>query len=301
VIGAGVRDPRFALPAMLLTELRKLPALADRRVEVINAGVVGYDISQEYLYLLTHLVEYEPDLVVAYHGWNDFSVSTAYNLAAPGNGPFQAREYAGLSARLNQSFSGLGNLILFAGSFVAGILDFWPQLGIAHLARSLGHHAKAFNLDIRPQMSEEELKAVSFNPRAVLHFETMMRAMISLAKTRGFGLGLMLQPHGLNSPKPRSDYEQKYLDGVIALPQGKADQNQARDFYQALKPRIERMRHEVAGDTSICIADVSDAFADVRDTVYVDTGHLNERGEAIVAARLVAELTKCRTLARPGQ
>ncbi len=35
---------------------------------MINAGVGGYQSSQEYLYLISDLVSYQPDLVISYSG-----------------------------------------------------------------------------------------------------------------------------------------------------------------------------------------------------------------------------------------
>lgn len=56
------------------------------------------------------------------------------------------------------------------------------------------------------------------------------------------------------------------------------------------------MKTAFAGNNSVCIADVSDVFADEKETMYVTTGHLNETGETIVARRLVRELRSCRML-----
>ncbi|MCH7935678.1 MAG: SGNH/GDSL hydrolase family protein [Proteobacteria bacterium] len=54
-------------------ELNRLRPVADGydRIEVINAGVAGFDSAQEYLYLLSELIYYKPDIVVFYDGWNE--------------------------------------------------------------------------------------------------------------------------------------------------------------------------------------------------------------------------------------
>ena len=43
----------------------------DNKYEVINAGVVGFLSGQELTYVVTELVDYLPDVVIAYDGWND--------------------------------------------------------------------------------------------------------------------------------------------------------------------------------------------------------------------------------------
>jgi hypothetical protein len=43
-------------------------------VEVINAAVIGYRSGQELSYLLHEMIDYNPDLIIALNGFNDFSV-----------------------------------------------------------------------------------------------------------------------------------------------------------------------------------------------------------------------------------
>ncbi|HET6201507.1 MAG TPA: GDSL-type esterase/lipase family protein [Planctomycetota bacterium] len=43
----------------------------DRRFEVVNAGVPGYSSYESLIYLQQEIVNYRPDAVLAYHGWND--------------------------------------------------------------------------------------------------------------------------------------------------------------------------------------------------------------------------------------
>ncbi|WP_026605779.1 SGNH/GDSL hydrolase family protein [Methylocapsa acidiphila] len=75
VEGNGVNSPLESLPAKLQAEfeaaLREHPTPAIERVEVINAGVSNYASDDEYLFLLADLLQFQPDLVVAYDGWND--------------------------------------------------------------------------------------------------------------------------------------------------------------------------------------------------------------------------------------
>ena len=41
-------------------------------VQVINAGISGYSSTSEYQMLKTRLIDYQPDLVIMYDGWNDW-------------------------------------------------------------------------------------------------------------------------------------------------------------------------------------------------------------------------------------
>jgi lysophospholipase L1-like esterase len=64
--GFGVSDNAHTYPAVLST-------LA--RAEVINAGVVGYTSYQAATFLETQLVEFHPDILLIYIGWNDLGNS----------------------------------------------------------------------------------------------------------------------------------------------------------------------------------------------------------------------------------
>ncbi|MEW6557983.1 MAG: SGNH/GDSL hydrolase family protein [Elusimicrobiota bacterium] len=43
-----------------------------KKVEILNAGVIGYLSGQELIYLVMELIDLAPDLVIVYNGWNDF-------------------------------------------------------------------------------------------------------------------------------------------------------------------------------------------------------------------------------------
>ncbi len=61
--GTGLENDRETVAA-------QLSRLLD--VEVINAAVIGHGSGQELSYLLTELVNFEPDVVLALDGWNDY-------------------------------------------------------------------------------------------------------------------------------------------------------------------------------------------------------------------------------------
>ncbi len=56
-------------PSQLARELRQ--RYPDRAFEVINAGVGGYSSFQSRTWLEREIIQYEPDLIVLYFGWND--------------------------------------------------------------------------------------------------------------------------------------------------------------------------------------------------------------------------------------
>jgi len=68
--GAGILGDENTWPARL--EARLSSALPDRRIEVWNAGVPGYTTAENVIYLTLRLIDFHPDMVVLYEGYNDF-------------------------------------------------------------------------------------------------------------------------------------------------------------------------------------------------------------------------------------
>jgi len=68
--GAGILGDENTYPARLEEHLAR--ALPDRRVEVWNAGVPGYTTAEDVIYLGLRLIDFHPDLIVLYEGYNDF-------------------------------------------------------------------------------------------------------------------------------------------------------------------------------------------------------------------------------------
>ena len=63
--------PRGGWPSWLQTLLNQRPPIAQRRFEVINAGVAGYSSHQGLLRFLQEVDRYEPDMLLVSFGWND--------------------------------------------------------------------------------------------------------------------------------------------------------------------------------------------------------------------------------------
>jgi len=63
VFGTGVSNDSETFHVMLEN--------LNNKYEVINAGVVGFLSGQELTYVVTELVDYRPDIIIAFDGWND--------------------------------------------------------------------------------------------------------------------------------------------------------------------------------------------------------------------------------------
>jgi len=83
VFGYKILSDQYTAPAHLQEKFNQLNL--ERRVEVINTGLSGYNSNDELNLIKKKIVEYEPDLVIIYDGTNDIffptnSKSVAYDL-----------------------------------------------------------------------------------------------------------------------------------------------------------------------------------------------------------------------------
>lgn len=70
VMGLYDRDTDTTFPARLEQRLRN--RFPDRRIEVVNAGIMGYTLDDQRRMLETRVAALRPDLTVVYPGFNDF-------------------------------------------------------------------------------------------------------------------------------------------------------------------------------------------------------------------------------------
>jgi len=83
-------------------------------------------------------------------------------------------------------------------------------------------------------------------------------------------------------------------------PELKREISNRTPFYRDARRVLAELKERSRGVRQICIADLSDTFRDVTETVYADTGHLFPNGNRIVAARVLDELASCGLVVKPA-
>jgi hypothetical protein len=69
-----------------------------------------------------------------------------------------------------------------------------------------------------------------------------------------------------------------------------------RRFYGEARALFERMTRDQERRGHVCVGDLSRVFAETSEAVYADSGHLNRRGNDIVADAIDASLARCEML-----
>jgi hypothetical protein len=228
---------------LLAAALAEHPAEGVQRVEVINAGVSNYASDDEYLYLLADLLPFQPDLVIAYDGWNDAEMLSTWFSGDRGTRPYRAGPKQDNGARVNARFTP-GGAIAFAAAITSqralALLDGFFTFRVLH-----GLFKKTIPFDdvkvpYQPAFSQ---RAAQF------HIENRER-MLFLAKQNGFRLASILQPVIGVDGKEYAPIERAYLV--------RPNMRHEREvFYATVRPLLQSFK-AANEEEGVCVADISD-------------------------------------------
>ena len=275
VMGEGAPRPSQNIVGMLRKGVRErgLKGPHGKRIEFINAGVDDYNSAHEYLYLVSDLLRFKPDLVVVYDGWNDSNFDLNDQLS-----PFRVHSN---NRRLLLSTSITGSAELLAANLRYFFTESEFKLGTGELLWRvfswLSYKAHASNSS-----------PIQFDPRNMELYRRNRRAFLALTDDQ-LSVALFLQPVVGTDARTLSAEEKAswWYPGLDeALGNRVAFYEHARRILADLKARDRGNGHQ-------CIADLSHSLEGVSEPIYADTGHLLPRGNEIVAAHILDELVLC--------
>jgi hypothetical protein len=285
VMGEGAPRPSQNLVSMLREGVREreLSGPNGRRVEFINAGVEGYNSAQEYLYFVSDLLRFTPDLVIVYDGWNDDYLINE-NVS-----PFRTNTHREITRRAIQSYeetvvSAAGNLVrateILYSNFKLGMIEL-PERVFTRVFSYLWSNTEA-EYSTSASFSTPN---PPFDPRGIVYYRIIRRAFLDLADR--LSVALFLQPLVGTDDRALSDEEK----ASWWYPNFKLESRIA--FYKYARRVLADLKEEEHGQGRACIADISDSLKGVSETVYADSGHLLPTGNKVVAARMLDELLSC--------
>jgi len=295
VMGEGAPRPSQNIVGMLrkVAQERGLTGPKGQRIEFINAGRDGYNSAQEYLYLVSDLLRFNPDLVVVYDGWNDTFTNTFPNDQAPFPTPF--RHWVN-EARLARSYSIAGSAELVAENLQYFLTKSEFKLGTVELLlrmfRCLSHNLYCFSHKPdagKPDAGESTSLSTPFDPLIVEFYRRNHRAFLALADDQ-LSVALFLQPlvgtddRTLSSEEKASWWYPRINEFL--------SENRI-PFYERVRPILADFKGIDQGSGRHCIADLSHSLKGVPEPVYVDSGHLLPKGNEIVATHMLDQLVLC--------
>lgn len=243
----------------------------------LNAGVVGFQSGQELTYLITDLIDYQPEVVVAYNGWND-----VYDVAyLPERDPNKLG--------FNSTFFGFENQLVVNYQSQVSFSDSLSQLVRTSLKKSLVLQRLFPSLRTRQSrviaqtfnnLSSDRQKALLDS--IVKTYVNNVRKMAVVSHARGAKFLVVLQPELGQRPNPTLKERERL--------------NAATIHYQEFMPRLYR---EFLNETKPLLTregidwiDVNEStmFQTTPETIFADMIHTNRRGNELAAQSIAAKL-----------
>ncbi|NQV83818.1 MAG: hypothetical protein HQ494_08370 [Rhodospirillales bacterium] len=279
--------------------------------QVINAGVGGYNSAQQYLYLASELIYYQPDIVFFFNGWTEsinrhghFSDSRfAYMRKSKKFKPvefssIQTKKHRDYSAFIDRSYTLKGAAVILKNALSRALGNSWDQTGMGYWAWKLEFRKnwKGFWKAVLSPLKKSEKRPdvavaikADLDPRVLRVYEENIHRSIMQSKLEGFKALFVLQPVIGVDGKAYSPEERLWVDTKI----GKAKIIRRSSFYEKARPLLSSIARENADDKSLCFADMSGVLQDVKKRVYVDEGHLNSYGNRLVAEKIIDQFREC--------
>jgi hypothetical protein len=233
------------------------------RVQVLNAGVVGYCLYQNLDYFNHRLAEFRPDLVIAIDGHNDLD---ALILGIP---QYRHRNEAPLERALNHPT--LFDVLRF-GIKYAEQRSLFVRKAHSRLGQAVSEWALQRE---RSELGEKRASDLEVETWLNEYVDTVRRLDASV-RIAGAHVLFAVQPELAGErQKPLTAVEVKmreYWGGQW--------------LHTEVRDRLIARMHEAADRYGIWFEDVSDVFRGTADQTYIDYTHLNDLGASLMAKRL---------------
>lgn len=301
VEGDGAETPLDNLPSKVFYALDArlkgaLPPGRDK-LEVINAGVGAYGSAQEYLYLITDLLAYEPDLIISYGGAVDFRrAKQIYDQQGRVFTSFRLDKHRDYQERLNGSYTVLGSLSDFIGSLVSQVRYFLDELAISYViekgsekAGNLFRHLTGRETKIGEASVAEDPTDDSYIDAAVETYHTGARLMAATAEEFRIPVLFVMPPMMASPDKPLAAGTEARMYKSMS----KREIDARLAYFAKAGAMLDGMGEKFPDHKMTCFVDLTGAFTGVTERVYEDTSHLLGRGNAIMADKIVASLERC--------
>lgn len=264
--GTGLRSDRDTFSAHLE---HLLPGM-----EVINAAVVGYQSGQELVSVLTRLVDFAPEMVIALSGFNDF----------------------GQLVGDEQDFEKLG---------INGFGDLEEQLRMLYMVTSSGFTGRLFTMPalVFPKTWKacQDLKSRTGELlyRTAVHlgvFRAIKRAGLMKKKDASDRLATIARRYAVNMIKMRNLLRGFDADFLCLLQPdaelvGKGEKTAgplSAENYAAFR---EQVRHTLLKE-KVAVIDVNDYASSLRPEMFMDRAHLTAEGNRVLAEIAAREILR---------
>jgi len=276
--GSGASGNAFTITADLERMLNQRSGTT--RYQVINFGVGAYTSVQELMLFENDIVRYHPDLVIFYNGTSDVLEGT---------------DLGGYENRFVQQFAPMNfhEYYLYLSRAIAGQQDGAVTVDVTPLLHRfytttllLKLRDAVLSRATREEPAGLERKVVNSPAAAAVLYLQNVQNTIAVAEYHHLPIAYFLEPTIWNKPVlgpgegDRADQRQRAAGPSVVA------------FQRAVEPALARMEGSLDRATRrrVEIKSLRRLFEPMRETIFTDTEHMGNRGDEIVARRLLQEL-----------
>ncbi|MEC4888809.1 MAG: GDSL-type esterase/lipase family protein [Nitrospira sp.] len=223
----------------------------DKRIEVINAGISGFNSEFALARLRDELLEYQPDMVTLYIGWNDLMKTNPVSSAAT-----RQYKYSGIWKALNESY----------------LVKAYSKVLFYYLRPLL----------MKPKLDGDPEGAAAFDQFMPVVYQSNVDAIAAILESQSIHALFVTRPTAVRLGMTQDDIEREhiffpYFAGAYSL-----------ERFLSLHRSYNRAIEDVARRHQIPLVDL-DALFNLRkkDGLFQDTMHLSDEGNRVVAEALV--------------
>jgi lysophospholipase L1-like esterase len=262
--------------------------------EVINAGVVGFLSGQELAYTVTELVDYHPQIIIAFDGWNDLHEQWYHSAWFPDDkeqnefGFNNNFFYFQIEKKLIDNYKTQTSLFQSFGRFFNAAVDksilvSWLRKKVASAMQHLPlkKYSSCKNKAMDPSVS------AAYFTEIVNTYTNNLRKMNDFCKSQGIKFVAAFQPE-LGCKANRTAEEQTMLVNYTF-----GSKKYAREFPALYKQFIDASK-EILKKHGVEYVDIKEAqpFSSSGKTLFTDAVHTSKNGNQIIAEILNAYLVK---------
>lgn len=265
VWGTGSSSENTTIPAQLQKMLDNLKTRT--KFEVVNAGEVGYQSTQELIYFHRKILQYNPDMIIVFDGRNDIHVSHKgyYTPEINHDTILVLRKH--LDTSLSSLFYHFQRVVLD--------ISFFRHSSFLQLLRNLG-----------TQKVEKSTYGIGkVNPIAADEYVKNIELIATIAKAKGIKSVFFFQPTLGCGNKPYSEYEKKIIQRI-------KDTSNWLEVLQVMMPLTEKKFLEMGKRNNITTISLADLFDNINGTIYVDSAHYTDEGNKLIAREMLKVIQK---------
>ncbi|MFO0701275.1 MAG: SGNH/GDSL hydrolase family protein [Nitrospira sp.] len=237
--------------------LGKRLSAGQKEFEVINAGIEGYNSEYALGRLRDDILQYSPDLVTIYIGWNDLMKQSPNNMSATGQVTWLGRV--------------LGNSYIYKG--LSKVMFFYVRPALS-----------------KPQVEGEESEYHVFDSFVPATYEGNVSAMVDVLRERNIRVLLMTRPTALIRSMTFDDLRAQniffpFFPEAYSVPR-------LLSLHGAYNNSIRRLAKRL----QVPLVDLDEEFNRLdKKSLFWDTMHPSKRGHEVIAGLLVLRVQEMAT------